>query len=181
MLMIKQNVLRFLRRRIFQSFWEALFHYSKIGMNHWGGATVGYSGEEHALRYANSKFQIEQLRTCIVFDVGANIGQFAQLTMHEILCQKIIHSFEPSSITFHELSHAIQVKKLSGEVIAHNIGFGSAEGYLTLYSSESSSTIASLYNQENPLREFKDEFKEVVRIDTIDNFCKITKSKRKKN
>jgi FkbM family methyltransferase len=177
MLIIKQIALKFLRRRIFQSFWQKLFHFSKIGMNYWGGATVGFSGEEYALRYANLKFRKEQSRTFTIFDVGANIGQFAQLAIHEIECPKIIYSFEPSVKTFRELNNTIQSKNLSSELIPHNIGFGSAEGSLTLYSSESSSTIASLYNQEKPLREFKEEFKEVVKIDTIDNFCQINQIK----
>lgn len=168
----KEIILRVVRKKYFQPIWERLFHYSKIGMNYWGGATVGYSGEEYALRYANSKFQKELPRKFTIFDVGANIGQFTQLAAQEISVDKKIYSFEPSDKTFHVLSSLIQDKVRFGDVVAYNVGMGAVQGSLTLYSSECSSTIASLYNLENPLREFKDEFKEIVQIDTIDNFCK---------
>lgn len=157
--------------RVFQPFWERLFHYSKVGMNYWGGATVGHSGEENALRYADAKFKQWKLGNVIIFDVGANIGQFAELATHEITSEKLIYSFEPSIKTFRSLFGFINDNKLNNQIIAYNIGFGSVEGNLTLYSSEISSTVASLYNQENPLREFKDEFNETVKIETIDLFC----------
>lgn len=168
---IRELILRFARKSCFQVLWEKLFHYSKVGMNYWGGATVGHSGEEYALRYADAKFEQWKSGNVIVFDVGANIGQFAKLAANEISCKKLIHSFEPSCKTYHALHDVIKDNKLDTQVVAYNIGFGSAEASLTLYSSELSSTIASLYNQENPLREFMDEYKEVVKIETIDQFC----------
>lgn len=168
---IRELVLRVVRKTCFQRLWEKLFHYSKVGMNYWGGATVGYSGEEYALRYADAKFKQRKSGNVTIFDVGANIGQFAKLAAHEISCEKVIHSFEPSGKTYRDLNYAINKAELENVVITHNFGLGSAEGSLTLYSSETSSTIASLYDQKNPLREFKDEYKEVVKIETLDHFC----------
>lgn len=175
---IRELILRFVRKNCFQQLWETLFHYSKVGMNYWGGATVGFSGEENALRYANAKFKQLHAGKVIVFDVGANIGQFAKMAAHEISCAKVIHSFEPSGKTFLALQEVIKVNKLENQVVACNIGFGSVEGNLTLYSSETSSTIASLYNQKNPLREFKDEYKEDVKIEAIDRFCTLNSINR---
>lgn len=167
----KELTLRFMRKNCFQPLWERLFHYSKVGMNYWGGATVGHSGEEFSLRYADAKLKQLHAGKVTIFDVGANIGQFAKMAAHEISCAKVIHSFEPSGKTYRVLQDVIKDNKLENQVIAHNVGFGSVGASLTLYSSEISSTIASLYNQENPLREFKDEYKEVVKIETIDHFC----------
>ncbi|MEI7695619.1 MAG: FkbM family methyltransferase, partial [Chlorobium sp.] len=99
------------------------------------------------------------------------LDQFAKLAAHEISCEKIIHSFEPSGKTYCDLVHVINDCNLSTEVIAHKFGFGAVPEILTLYSSEVSSTIASLYNQQNPLRKFNDQYKEDVKIDTIDRFC----------
>ncbi len=169
----RELILKFLRKSCFQPFWEMLFHYSKVGMNYWGGATVGHSGEEFALRYADAKLKRLHTGKVIVFDVGANVGQFAKMAAHEISSANMIYSFEPSGKTYLALQDIIKANKLESQVVAYNIGFGSVEASLTLYSSEISSTIASLYNQANPLREFKNEYKEVVKIETIDQFCTV--------
>lgn len=174
----RELILKFVRKSCFQPLWEKLFHYSKVGMNYWGGATVGYSGEEFALQYADKKLKKLHAGKVIVFDVGANIGQFAKMAAHEISLENMIYSFEPSCKTYLALQDVIKVNRLENQVVAHNVGFGSLEASLTLYSSEVSSTIASLYNQENPLREFKDDYKEVVKIETIDHFCRINSINR---
>ena len=147
---IKGIILYFLRSKNFQPFWEYIFHYSKVGMNYWGGTTIGYSGEEFAIRYANKKFK-NTSREILIFDVGANIGQFAQIALTEFTCKKIIHSFEPSQKTFYMLNNFIEKNYLFEKIITHNIGFGSDESDMMLYSSETASTIASLYDQQNPL------------------------------
>jgi FkbM family methyltransferase len=167
---IRGFILRVVRKRCFQPLWEKVFHYSKVGMNYWGGATVGYSGEEYALRYAEAKLKQLRVGKITIFDVGANIGQFAKMAVHELSLENVIYSFEPSFKTYQALQKAIIE---DNQIITNNIGFGSVEAFLTLYSSEMSSTIASLYDQENPLREFKDDYKEVVKIETIDKFCEI--------
>lgn len=174
----RELILKFVRKSCFQPLWEKLFHYSKVGMNYWGGATVGYSGEEFALRYADAKLKKLHAGKVIVFDVGANVGQFAKMAVHEISLENVIYSFEPSGKTYLALQDVIKVNKLESQVVAYNIGFGSVEASLTLYSSEISSTIASLYNQANPLREFKNDYKEVVKIETIDQFCTVNSVSR---
>ena len=62
-------------------------------MNYWGASTIGYSGEEYALRYADVKFRQRQADKVIIFDCGANVGQFAELAFKEISSNKIIYSF----------------------------------------------------------------------------------------
>jgi len=75
---IQAFILKFVRKSCFQSLWGQLFHYSKVGMNYWGGATVGYSGEEYALRYADLKLR-QKRRKITIFDVGANIGSICKV------------------------------------------------------------------------------------------------------
>mgnify|MGYP003480299324 CR=1 FL=1 len=96
----RELILKFLRKSCFQPFWEMLFHYSKVGMNYWGGGTVGHSGEEFALRYADAKLKRLHTGKVIVFDVGANVGQFAKMAAHEISSANMIYSFEPSGKTY---------------------------------------------------------------------------------
>lgn len=163
-------LLKFARGIYFQSSWQKLFHYAKIGMNYWGGATIGSSGEEYGLRHALSK--LEDKTHIVIFDVGANAGQFANLVMKEIRKKKTIYCFEPARATFEELRKWIDRNSSADEIVANNVGLGSVTGNKLLYSSEPGSTIASLYQLENPLRQFKEEYTELVGMDTIDNFCR---------
>jgi FkbM family methyltransferase len=169
---LKLMLLYILRTKIFQNIWEKVFHISKIGMNYWGGATIGYSGEEFALRYANDKLK-NLSRKIVIFDVGANVGQFAQLAITEFTCENEIHSFEPSCQTFLMLNEFIENNFYQDKIFSYNIGVGSTEKNMTLFSSEHGSTIASLYDQQNPLRNFKSYLNETVIINTLDNICRI--------
>src|SRR3990167_284694 len=86
-------------KKRFQKTFEALNLLSLIGMNIGGGPNN--SGEKSALKYIDNRFK--SLEKVILFDVGANVGQYLTL-MKEVFGEKAeMYSFEPSHKTFQKL------------------------------------------------------------------------------
>jgi len=163
---MKNKIIGFLRAKFFQGFWEKALHISKIGMNHWGGASLYYSGEIKVMQYIREKLPHRPL---FIFDIGANLGHYA-LAAHKLFGNNArIFSFEPSAAT-----HATLVKSTAHlpMINTYRIGFGEKEEQLRLYSSGEGSSLASVYNLSQPLDTFKEEYSELIDISTIDLFCK---------
>lgn len=105
----------------------------------------------------------------VVFDVGANIGDYA-LNIKAISGDTVIYAFEPNPNTFVTL---VQNTKATN-IICNNLGLGSSEAELTLYDYKGAqgSGHASLYPEvfDDLWKAEKDAIK--VNILTIDKFCK---------
>jgi FkbM family methyltransferase len=164
---VKDAVLRIIRRKSFQPFWERLHHYTRIGQNYWS-STVDESGELYALDFARTQLHADG--TAIVVDVGANAGQFA-MAAAERLKPAHIYSFEPSRKTFELLQTAIGDAALQAVIHPQPYALSDREEQAVLYSSQHGAAIASLYNLHNPPSEFKPEFSETVTTTTLDRFC----------
>ncbi|MDF2435862.1 MAG: FkbM family methyltransferase [Bacteroidota bacterium] len=155
--------------KAFQPIWEKLFHFSKIGMNFWGGATFSHSGEIYALKYAKEKLSGKS--NPVIFDVGANVGEYA-FAAAEIFGKKcVIYSFEPSGFTFRALHKSIQDSSASEYIRAENFGYSDSRAKVNLYSSGRGATIASVYELKRSSVEFKKEFIEEIELRTIDDYC----------
>ncbi len=163
---MKNQILRFIRRKELQPLWEKLFHASKIGMNFWGGSSLFESGEIYAMHYANEK--LKKSNSICVFDVGANVGEFATLAVKIFSSKKDIYSFEPSKFTFEGLNKRLKKNGIIEQIKCFGFGFGSKNEQLTLYASKAGLSAASIYktNSENTI-----EYIEEIEIRTIDNFC----------
>lgn len=102
----------------------------------------------------------------IFFDVGANIGQYAHLIIHEMNQHSFsIHSFEPSKETFKDLRSALGG---DGRCVLNNVGLGQKEETLKLYADSPGSGCASL---TKPLYERVFNYEQEVKIITLDDYC----------
>jgi len=82
----------------------------------------------------------------VIFDIGANIGDYIQLLNSNVQANLSIHSFEPNPKTFERL-----YERFGGQpnVKLTNAGLGSLDGKMTLYDpGNHGSAIASLYNRK---------------------------------
>lgn len=133
-----------------------------------------YRGENNCNIHKNGelRFMRHELVNCkVVFDVGANIGDWAALAL-EINPRIILHCFEPSQVTYKRLLSRDFGKS---NIILNNFGFSSTSGKRTLYVFEDSSGLNSLYQRRgledgsglNPQQQ-----KETIVLETIDNYCK---------
>jgi FkbM family methyltransferase len=117
------------------------------------------------------RFMQQTLVNCqTVFDVGANVGNWAALAL-QINPKLTIHCFEPSYATYQRLL----AQAFPPSVICNNFGLSSATGERLLYVFENGAGINSLYRREG-LEDCRglapQELVETVRLDTLDNYCK---------
>jgi FkbM family methyltransferase len=132
---MKRFLLRQIRRRALQPMWDRLAHLALLGRNYW--ATQPEESGEYAV--------LRQLRPKVVFDAGANIGDYAR----EASKYGKVYAFEPSHVAFQKL------KSVPG-IEAFNLALGDEEGTATLHGS---GTTASLIG---------DGAGEAVKVATLD-------------
>lgn len=151
----------------YQYLWKRLHDISVSGMNIGSGVDCNISGEKFVMKYVKSKMSENQ--EVIIFDVGANLGQYAlELLKVFDLKQSKIHCFEPSKVAFEKLKINMEGYE---NIICHNIGFGEKNEQLKLYTDYKGSNLASLHNLKNPFRPFDKNNIEVVEVQSIQNYC----------
>jgi FkbM family methyltransferase len=102
----------------------------------------------------------------ILFDIGANIGNFSLLVV-ELFPKSTVYSFEPSKATFDQLVQNIESQL---QITAHPIAFGEDNKQASLYSNEVGSGMASLYNRNlnNPSIKFNQS--EKIQVQKLDDW-----------
>lgn len=155
-----------------QTFWETLHRASLIGMNIGEGGEYAQSGEKFVLQSMQKKFR--ENAQPIIFDVGANIGDYAKLAQSSI-SNAIIHCFEPSKNTFEKLSQNTQDQK---NIILNNFGLGNKAEKIKLYYSDSFSGLSSLYHRRLDHFNKNLDKSEEVEIRTLDEYCQANKITR---
>jgi FkbM family methyltransferase len=150
-----------------QRLWEHPHRQSLVGMNIGMGYDPTSSGEMWVIRHVARTLKSAGRLT--VFDVGANIGSYANAIIRELQGGADLYCFEPSKLTFERLSEA-----LSGFQNVHlfNIGLSNVNGACTLYSNTSCSGLASLYHRR--LDHFGNSMplSEDVAARTLDSLCR---------
>jgi FkbM family methyltransferase len=148
-----------------QRFWEILHKASLIGMNIGEGGNYVESGEDYVLNFI--KKSLNENNKPIIFDVGANIGDYT-LLIKSMIENSEIHAFEPSLKTFTKLSEKV---KAQSKIVLNNFGFGDKAEKIKLFYNSELSGLASLYQRR--LDHFNKKFdqSEVVEIRTIDQYC----------
>ena len=164
---MKDFVVGWLRSRALQSIWSRLHRLSLIAMNFWS-SNLCVSGEIKTVAHVARK--LEDTPNPVIFDVGANVGEFSAICLDAFSGDCIVHAFEPSPRTY-ALLQAHFSNRPGAAPRLHNFGFSDSVRDGKLYSSEAGSTIASVYDLENPLRPFRAEFTEIVSLSTVDRFC----------
>ena len=105
----------------------------------------------------------------VIFDVGANKGQYASEVISSGFRKFHLHCFEPSKKTFDFLQEKHEKNK---NITLNNFGLAEVEGKAILYMNAEGSGLASL--TERRLDHFKikhGELKEKIELQTIDNYC----------
>lgn len=151
-------------RKEFQSFFQHLLKFSLMGMNFGSGAKVFSSGELNSL----SELQKLNIKRPVVFDVGANVGDYSMAVKHEFGEAVDIHAFEPSEKTFHRLENTLRGQN---GITLNNIGLSDKNGETTLFSDAVASGFASVYQRRLKHYNIYLKNKERVQLQTIDKYC----------
>jgi FkbM family methyltransferase len=164
--MLKKVIKIFLGRKGLQPFFEWLHKAALKGMNIGLGSDFSTSGEEWVLGYIKSK--MEKKSEIIIFDVGANIGEYTKQikNIFDNLTFKI-YSFEPSKTTYDKLKQNIGEQQ---NIYIYNLGFNDKDTTTTLYSNKSSSGIASIYQRNLQHLDTKLDQMDTIELTTVDNF-----------
>ena len=106
------------------------------------------------------------LPTCqVVFDVGANVGDWAKLALG-INPASSIHAFEPSKDTF----DALRARHFGENVTLNQLGLSSTNRTAVLHQFGSQATANSLYEQTG-VAMLTQSGAEEIRLATLDDYC----------
>ena len=170
--MPRSNIKQILKRQLagraaLQPLFQALHRLALIGMNY-GMASwdVGDSGEKLVIRYL-AKHVGNDVQP-VVFDVGANIGDFSS-AMLSVFGERVrLYTFEPSGAAFAKMS-----QKLAGykNVRLSNFGLGEHNETAVLHTDRPGSEYGSLYVRRIEHIGVTINTCEAIEIRRIDNFC----------
>jgi FkbM family methyltransferase len=171
MLPIKEVCITFLARFFANRFSQQMLQHIVIISNYFmgigAGAHTGSSGEASVLvnlgRYGSPPF--------VIFDVGANQGQFLQLAFDNIdTLKRQFHCFEPSRTAFSILSKRYSAYE---NVKLNNFGLGAVSCNSALYFDKPGSGIASLTRRRLDHFGIDHGEHEMVEIETLDRYCEV--------
>lgn len=147
----------FFGKKILQPLFRRLFDISIEGMNiGTGGRHPSENGEFFASRYA-----LSAERTPIIFDVGAQGGDYIEGVLNFTNGNADIYAFEPCLKDYEILK-----KSFESRVTVLKIALGDTDGEATLYRPNNVSGLSTLHKPTEGFSGF-----EKVQIQTIDNFC----------
>jgi FkbM family methyltransferase len=144
-----------------------------------GAGTRVYSSGEMALvrllREMDAGSATNDARLC-VFDVGANVGQFASLFRQHCDMSRIsLHCFEPGAEAFARLNSSIAGEE---SVQLNRCAMGSQTGTATLYSDVPGSGLSSLTRRDLAHVGKSMTLEQTVPVRTIDEYCLAKEIKR---
>jgi FkbM family methyltransferase len=124
---------------------------------------IGYQGSlKSEVDFLISKDQ----NRFILFDIGANIGSYS-LLVAGLFPGSTIYSFEPSKATFDLLE---ENTKLNSQIKCVQTAFGEETKQSDLYSDQTASGMASLYNRDLNAFGIKFNQSEVVNVQRLDDW-----------
>ncbi len=153
-----------LGKMAFQQYFNWLYRYALLGMNFGSAADkVQYSGERLVIHFLK-KFTPEN-QIPVVFDVGANRGDYSLEVLNAFANKVDLYCFEPSNQPFHVLKQ--KLGKFDN-VKLFNIGLGREHKTITMFGfhpSEGISTVSETIhgNQIN--------YSQEVEIQSVEEFC----------
>lgn len=157
---------------LLQPLWSRLHTLSIFAMNYGGGGAIETSGEEWVVSNLVRR-TLEQIESPVVFDVGANVGDYSAL-IHRCLPDALIYAFEPSADIYQQLSQNVAAH--GGRVQAFNLGLSDEEKSVELYSYTADGNPVSLISSIDrrlPTQVVQIEVSatEQIKVRPLDTFC----------
>lgn len=169
---MKKLLIRIENRMIGKMRWQRMFemlHRIGIrGMNYYRGHTVKSSGEVWTMHYVFKQLRAAGKARPMIFDVGANVGQYLDVMLQECGDQFDCHSFEPAEATFIPLKEHFEDK---AHICTVQVGIGKEDGTVDLFSNHDGSTIASQFPIYDLMQNTVLARKETIKIRSIDSYC----------
>ena len=138
---IRQCCIRMFRSKRGQALLARIVSQLDLWRGYGAGAYVETSGEEVLFTLVREKVR-DQTET-VIFDVGANVGEFSAVAFKSLGSGIKIHAFEPSQKAFLRLCENLRLNKVSN-VSAFNCAIGSSTGFVPFFEPEGHLTNGSL-------------------------------------
>ena len=157
-----------------QRLWSRLHTVSVFAMNYGGGAFIETSGEGWVLSEIVRPSCVA-VADPVVFDVGANVGDYSSL-VHSLIPSARICAFEPAAPVYEQLVDHLSTLGNADILRAFNFGFSDEEKTVDLYSytveGHAASVISSI-DRRLPTQVLQVEVAntEQVNVRTLDGFC----------
>jgi FkbM family methyltransferase len=137
------------------------------------GAYVETSGE--AVLFSLLRQRTPASRNVVVFDVGANVGEFTAAAIKALGERMEIHAFEPAKKIFEQLS-----ARFSGDkrIVLNNVALGREAGEMALYGTAQDTGMASLLQRNLSHFGMSSSFQEMVEICRLADYCAKSKIDR---
>ena len=158
---MKNAIRNLLSRPRLQRPLTALLKVCHAGLNYGGGQAVWDSGEIGALRFALRKSA--KAGEFVVFDVGAQRGEYVEAALRVVDGRLKISSFEPQDTSFELLRERFESEP---RVSLYKTAIGKQEGVAELFFTEQGESIASFHTQGDTQTKAQE-----VRVMTVDRFC----------
>ncbi len=143
--------------------YEILRNISFQGLNY-RNTDMATNGELYLMTQLQKYFNAKP----IIFDIGANTGQYTK-TINEAFCGNCcIYSFEPYSKAYKQLTETVN------GILSINtfpIGFGDIQQTIEFYSDPVYSELGGVFKRDFSKHNIYMDDKEFVKLDTLDNFC----------
>ena len=157
-----------------QRLWSRLHTVSVFAMNYGGGAFIETSGEGWVLSEIVRPSCVA-VANPVVFDVGANVGDYSAL-IHSLIPSARICAFEPAAPVYEQLVDHLSTLGNADILRAFNFGFSDEEKTVDLYSytveGHAASVISSI-DRRLPTQVLQVEVAntEQINVRTLDGFC----------
>jgi FkbM family methyltransferase len=155
-----------LGKKSFQALFERLHRLALKGMNYGRASDYIHNGEVVVLR---SVREIVRSEAPVLFDVGANKGQFTKRVIETWGTRSYqLYAFEPSAKTFEILKAEIPA---SSSVHLINLGLGEKKEHVDLFYDKVGSGLASVYPRDLAFKNIVFSSHETISVTTLDVFC----------
>ena len=125
------------------------------------------SGEKYALEFVKKHFESRK-EDIVIFDVGANIGEYSKTVLSIFENNSKIYAFEPCKKTFEILTENLAYSKKAN---LYNLGFSDKKENVKLFFNKNKNSLSSVYDRNLSHLGFKLEDYEFVDLLSIDDFC----------
>lgn len=129
------------------------------------------NGEALLVRNVLKEFSKKSDQKRVIFDVGANQGDYSDLWLEEakqVECPIELHIFEPTSSSFKRLEEKFNGQKL----IMNNFGLSSKEEVQDIFFDKQGSTLASLYQRDLKKEGLELDQKESIQLKKLSTYIK---------
>lgn len=157
-------------KKRFYRFFLILKNIAIQGLNY-RNTDIEKNGEHYLINliFNYYKSTSEQL---IIFDVGANVGNYSKVVAERFESKATIYAFEPFSVPFKKLQ---ELQKTNPTIKPYPIGFSDKNEALIIHTSNEFSEIGGIYNRSFIFQDIPHDQQEMCNFKTLDEFCNETK------